>query len=195
MSVACDSGGLDDARALIEAADPSYPVLIDRDHRVASLYGMVNVPTAVWIDEEGRIVRNGETAFIDDRYRFMSGLESAPYLDAIRDWIRRGDESPFAAAPDASTSPGAKLHRSVRTGHVHFELARHLHEAGHRDAAIRHMKIAQSLIPDSWNFRRQAWKLHGDEAYGTSFLEEVQKLGGKPYYPPIVLPEGGSSGR
>ena len=28
----------------IEAARPTYPTLIDRDHRLAELYGIVNVP-------------------------------------------------------------------------------------------------------------------------------------------------------
>src|SRR2546427_117513 len=39
----------------IDAAKPTYPALIDRDHRLAELYGIVNVPQAVWIDEAGRI--------------------------------------------------------------------------------------------------------------------------------------------
>src|SRR5258705_4175744 len=46
----------------IEAAQPTYPTLIDREHRLAELYGIVNVPQAVWIDEAGRIVRPAEPA-------------------------------------------------------------------------------------------------------------------------------------
>src|SRR5262249_8135317 len=46
----------------IEAARPTYVNLIDRDHRLADLYHMVNVPQAVWIDEAGRIVRPPEPA-------------------------------------------------------------------------------------------------------------------------------------
>ena len=38
-------------------APPEYPCLIDAGHVVAELYGMYNVPQAVWIDEQGRIVR------------------------------------------------------------------------------------------------------------------------------------------
>ena len=38
------------ARAWIEAASPTYPCLIDRDHHVADLFNLVNVPQAVWID-------------------------------------------------------------------------------------------------------------------------------------------------
>src|SRR5258706_13443905 len=46
----------------IDAAKPTYPTLIDREHRLAELYGIVNVPQAVWIDEAGRIVRPAEGA-------------------------------------------------------------------------------------------------------------------------------------
>ena len=34
------------ARPWIEAANPTYPCLIDRNHHVADLYNMVNVPQA-----------------------------------------------------------------------------------------------------------------------------------------------------
>src|SRR5258707_8267295 len=46
----------------IEAAKPTYPTLIDREHRLAELYGIVNVPQAVWIDEAGGLVRPAEAA-------------------------------------------------------------------------------------------------------------------------------------
>ena len=51
---------------------------------------MVNVPTAVWIDERGRIVRPNEVAFVDDRFKSFTGMDSAPYVDAIRDWAVNG---------------------------------------------------------------------------------------------------------
>jgi len=59
------------ARPWIEAAAATYPCLIDRDHHLADLYNMVNVPQAVWIDEEGRIVRPPETAGSMDAFRAM----------------------------------------------------------------------------------------------------------------------------
>ena len=49
---------------------------------------------------------------------------------------------------------------------------------------------AQRLNPESWNYKRQAWALSDAERdYGTSFMKEVQKLNGKPYYAPRRLPE------
>ena len=47
----------------------SYTVLIDEKHLVSKLYNMVNVPTGVWINEQGRIVRPNEVAFVDDRFK------------------------------------------------------------------------------------------------------------------------------
>jgi peroxiredoxin len=34
----------------------SMPILIDKYHIVADLYGIVNVPAAVWVDEDSKIV-------------------------------------------------------------------------------------------------------------------------------------------
>ena len=51
ISVAQDTGGAKDAGPWIEKANPEYTALIDQEHLVTKLYGMVNVPTAVWINE------------------------------------------------------------------------------------------------------------------------------------------------
>ena len=89
------------ARPWIEAAKPSYPCLIDLDHRVADLYHMVNVPQAVWIDETGHIVRPTESAGAYEGFRAMdratrkvpdevaaiTSLAKRTYVDAVRDWV------------------------------------------------------------------------------------------------------------
>jgi len=77
---------------------------------VAELYDMVNVPTAVWIDTRGKIVRPSEPAGVTDAFRKNGSQEfSIPadamkelqakrkaYLDAIRDWVEKGPKSRFA---------------------------------------------------------------------------------------------------
>jgi hypothetical protein len=77
------------------AAKPEYTVLIDSTHLVTRLYDMVNVPTAVWINEQGQIVRPNEVAYVDNRFTFMHHIEAAPYLAGIRDWVAKSDQSPF----------------------------------------------------------------------------------------------------
>ena len=71
ITVALDSRGEVAVREFIEAAQPTYPCLIDREHRVATLYGMHNVPSAVWIYEAGRIVRTAEPLRTLDTIRQM----------------------------------------------------------------------------------------------------------------------------
>ena len=91
--MAQDTGGAKDAGPWITAAKPEYTALVDERQFVTQEYGMVNVPTGVWIDERGRIVRPNEVAFIDDRFKSFTGMDSAPYIDAIRDWAANGAKS------------------------------------------------------------------------------------------------------
>ena len=63
VTVALDSAGPEAARPWIEAARPEHPALIDEQHRLDELFGIVNVPSGVWIDEAGVIVRPPEPAF------------------------------------------------------------------------------------------------------------------------------------
>ena len=46
-----DSRGVSSAGGPIRKSKATHPSLIDVDHVVADLYDMVNVPTAVWIDD------------------------------------------------------------------------------------------------------------------------------------------------
>src|SRR2546426_424423 len=71
ITVAFDSAGNKAAEPWITMAKPTYPCLIDQRHLVAELYDMVNVPTAVWIDEQGQIVRPSEAAGVTDAFRQM----------------------------------------------------------------------------------------------------------------------------
>ena len=71
LAIAEESRGAASARPWIEAANPTYPCLIDTDHLVAARYGMVNVPQAVWIDEHGIIARPPESAGATDHFRRM----------------------------------------------------------------------------------------------------------------------------
>src|SRR5215212_5278199 len=62
VTVGIDAAGVEECRPFIEAAQPEHPSLIDTTHRLAELFGVVNIPNGVWIDEEGMIVRPAEPA-------------------------------------------------------------------------------------------------------------------------------------
>jgi tetratricopeptide (TPR) repeat protein len=149
---------------------------------------MVNVPTAVWINEQGRIVRPNEVAYVDNRYTSMHRIEAAEYLDALRDWIAQGEKSVFALSEQEVRERLAPQPPEWALAAAEFGLAEYFYRAGLKELSIRHYKEAQRLNPDNWNYKRQAWALSDAERdYGTSFMKEVQKLNGKPYYAPRKL--------
>lgn len=189
ISVAQDTGGLRDAGPWIEKARAEYTVLIDTEHLVTQLYGMANVPTAVWIDERGKIVRPNEVAFVDDRFKSFTHMDAAPYLDAIRDWVAKGERSAFALSEEELRKGLVPVSSDRLMADAEFTLAEYLYHAGHGQEAIPHFKEAPRLDPANWNYKRQAWLLSDAERdYGTSFAKEVEKLDGKPYYPPRQMP-------
>jgi hypothetical protein len=186
--VALDSAGADAAGEFIRAANPAHPSLIDAHYEVARAYNMVNVPTAVWIDEEGRIVRPNEVAFADNRYIEFTKFDMTRYLDAIRDWVRRGAASPYALDPKARRKRLPLPTEDQALAAAFFRLASHLHETDRPERAVPFFKRAQALEPESWCFKRQAWALtDAQKFYGTSFQAEVKALGGRPYYTPLDL--------
>ena len=93
ITVAMESRGAKSAGGPIRKSKATHPSLIDEDHLVADLYNMVNVPQAVWIDEEGRIVRPTEVPG-----RQASGRSGGD--DGARRW---SSESPLPAAGRAGT--------------------------------------------------------------------------------------------
>jgi tetratricopeptide (TPR) repeat protein len=191
VSIAQDTGGARDAGPWITREHLDYTVLIDEQHAVTQRYGLVNVPTAVWINEQGRIVRPGEVAYVDDRYKAFHHIDAAPYLEAIRDWAQNGDRSRYVFS-EAEMKQRLKTANPERAqADAEFALAEYLYKKGYGAEAIAHFKEAQRLAPDNWNYKRQAWALSDAERdYGTTFMNEVKKLNGKPYYEPRPLPEG-----
>lgn len=200
IAVAFDSAGNAAAEPWITAAKATYPCLIDREHVVAELYDMVNVPTAVWIDERGKIVRPSEPAGVTDAFRKMDRTNfSIPpdamselqekrkaYLDAIRGWIANGPASKFALNEKEVLR---RMHtpddQQVRAA-ANFRLGEYLYANGHAKSAQRYFAEAKRLRPESWNYARQAWALEErTKAGGPEFWSAVDALGERKYYPPV----------
>ena len=75
--------GPDASRALIEAASPEHPSLLDPTHRMDALFGVVNIPNVVWVDERGMIVRPPEPGWPEGRMELPDDMMAAiPELGA-----------------------------------------------------------------------------------------------------------------
>ena len=191
ISVAQDTNGVQDAGKWITDAHPTYTALIDEKHLVSKLYNMVNVPTGVWIDEQGRVVRPNEVAFVDDRFKNFTGLHSTPYLEELKDWAEKGNKSAYVMSEEKLREKLAVNDPNALLASAEFALGEHLYKAGHLPEAVPHFKEAQRLNPKSWSYKRQAYALSDAKRdYGTTFSQEVEKSGGsKVYYAPPDLPE------
>jgi hypothetical protein len=181
VAVGLDTLGGAGCRAFIEAAKPEHPSLIDQHHVLADLFGVINIPSSVWIDERGMIVRPAEPAPAPPRQNAPPRLnlpaelpqhfvemfaeaakikrDPESYHAALKDWVEKGSASRFALAPDEVIARSRPRDADKALGHAHFQLATQLEMDGHHDAAIKHFREAHRLVPDSWTFRRQAWSL------------------------------------
>jgi peroxiredoxin len=212
VAVALDTGGSEAARPWIERARSTHPVLIDEAHVLDELLGIVNVPSGVWIDEGGLIVRPPEPAFpwqprvpsdellsrlpplAAEQLREAQKIRIEPdrYVAALRDWVRHGARSPYALAPDEVIARSQARTEKQSRAAACFELAQHLQRRGQAAAAVRWFREAHRLAPENWTYKRQAWSLADPlqgptEAYDSDWLSDVRAIGPENYYPPLEL--------
>lgn len=183
VTVGLDSLGIEGCRAFIEAASPQHPSLIDQHHVLADKFGVINIPSSIWIDEQGMIVRPAEPApapLKEDEsntpniempkeipQRVIDMIAEAAKLPrskgeyhlALRDWVEKGAASEFAMDAEKVVERSRPRNLETALGHAHFELASHFEIEGNHKLAIKHFRRAHELVPDSWTFRRQAWSL------------------------------------
>jgi hypothetical protein len=207
VTVALDTGGAEAARHFIERAAPTHPSLIDEGHVLDELLGIVNVPSGVWIDEAGAIVRPPEPAFprrpkkLDDPGELPTVLaetlaeankiqiEPERYVAALKEWVHEGRHALSADEVLARSRPrSADQARAAAC----FELGQHLHRTGSADAAVRWFREAHRLQPDNWTYKRQAWSFADPfqgrtDQYDSSWLDDVKAIGAENYYEPLDL--------
>jgi hypothetical protein len=176
------------------------------------LLGVVNVPSGVWIDERGTIVRPPEPAFpwrprqpteellsqlppiMAEQLREAQkiSIDPEPYVAALRDWVAHGESSSYALGSEeviARSRPRGIEHSRAAAS---FELGQYLHRAGDSEAAVGWFREAHRLQPENWTYKRQAWTfadpLQGpSDVYESDWLTEVRSIGAANYYPPVQL--------
>ena len=152
----------------------------------------MNVPTGVWIDEQGRVVRPGEPAWTTNQtYNALNSkgqpivTEGEQYVAALRDWVEKGERSQYAMSDEVFAARVKPRSADAMEAEASFKLAVWFQQAGNTDRADVYFERAQRLNPDDWNYHRQQWSFEG-QAAGRKFQEKVQKLE-TPYYPTLKL--------
>ncbi len=187
IAAAQDTGGPTVANPWYDRAHVTYTALTDANHTVSSLYQMVNVPTGVWIDEAGKIVRPAEVAYSKQQTVLGRSIGDNRYAEGLRDWVENGAKSAYAMTPDKLQPRLTARDSRQRLADAHFKLGAYFSEQGNRELAARHWRESQQLSPDNWNYHRQEWSFDKSKEM-TNFLTKVRNLGTRPYYDPVEFP-------
>lgn len=195
ICAAQDTGGEAVAGAIFDAASPTYVQVVDEDHVISSAFNFVNVPSAAWIDETGRIARIDEGTYAavheigagDQKIVFGNDV----YAQALKDWVAKGARSKFAQST-ATVSGNIRKHSfDQRKADAAFRLANLFRAHGRKDKAEQYWEMARMLNPDSINFIRQNLTLTEEGSAGETFRKVVMDYAnqGKDYYRPLDLEE------
>jgi hypothetical protein len=118
------------------------------------------------------------------------------YLDALRDWVRRGPESPAVvpAGEAAQRLGGTAKWGDPAKAAAHFRIAETLYRRKDPDAAQEHFATAARLWPENWAYQRQARQLAdpdtvGELDAGPEFWRSLETRGPGTFYPPVELPD------
>ena len=179
--------------------------LIDEALMTVAAFGWVNVPSALWFDETGTIVRGPEISFVKakqpmaindaisgEQREMFDYINAFPHsgeawIDALRDWVTLGTASRFALPPHEVVSRSRTHGIEQAQAAAHYAMGEHLRGVD-ASAALAHFRRSHELDPEQWNRKRQAWALHGgSEPFDTTFLAEMRAHGATSFYPEVNL--------
>ncbi len=151
------------------------PAVLDPDHRLSDVFGVVNVPSTIWLDEEGRVAKPPTIAPGDDQFHEFTAVEAARHHDALRAWL---------AGQDPAEVDQAEADDDLRAARAERRLAAWLHAHERPEAARRHYDAAVALAPLDFSIRRSSMRHRGENPFGEEFFElwEEWSAAGRPGY-------------
>jgi hypothetical protein len=193
--VGLEMGGAEVLRPYIEDAAPEHPSLIDETHLMDARFGVTNIPSGIWIDEQGMIVRPHDGDAVPPPVmrpakdgtlkpfglggRF--GHSPDHYADMVRDWLAKGQDSQYAMTPDEVVAASHPQTREISEAAAHFELAQHVWRTeGFSPRALAHFARAHTLQPDNITYKRQAYSQYrtsvtDDPNENSRFLQQPEE--------------------
>ena len=193
ICAAQDTGGEAAAGPIFDAANPTYIQVVDEDHLVSSAFNFVNVPSAAWIDEEGRIVRIDEGTYSkvhelgvgDQSISFGTDV----YEPALKDWVANGAQSKHVQSA-ATVAGNIRQHTAdQQKADAAFCLGNLFRKHAMDNKADEYWNMASALNPDSVNFIRQNLTLSEEGSAGEQFraMRDNFEATGTDYYRPIDI--------
>jgi len=186
ISVAQDTAGEAAAGPIFDAAKVTYTSIVDTQHLISSLYNFVNVPSAAWIDEQGKIVRINEGTYAKQHKLASRTIGTDDYTPALRDWVAKGANSQYVWSKDQVASKIRGKSTDEVKAEALFQLGAYFHQQQNQPKAEQYWKQAQALFPDSWNIHRQEWAIDEPQNAGGNWMQKVRGLK-KPYYADLEL--------
>jgi hypothetical protein len=193
LCAAQDTGGEAVAGPIFDAANATYIQVVDPDHIISSAFNFVNVPSAAWVDEEGRIVRIDEGTYAKNHEIYKGdqtiSFGTDVYSPALKDWIAKGKDSVHVQSAETVTSNIRQHTPDQLLADASFRLANLFRTHGYSEKAEHYWEKARSLNPDSVNFIRQNLTLTEEGSAGESFikLRDGYITEGKDYYRPLDI--------
>jgi peroxiredoxin len=173
VAVALDD---DEERVRHWTGKAGMPPVLDPDHRLSDVFGVVNVPSTVWLDEDGHVAKTPTIAPGDDQFKDFTEVDSAQHHEALRQWVRDG------VVPERSVED--EPDDDVRRARAERRLAAWLQREGRAEEARRHFDTAVRLAPLDFSIRRSSMRIRGEDPFGQEFFQlwEEWSAAGRPGY-------------
>jgi len=187
ISVAQDTGGEEAAGYIFDDANVSYTDIIDVNHQISSLYNLVNVPSGVWIDEQGKIMRINEGTYAKEHMNGAWGTND--YVPIVRDWVKKGADSEYVWDRDKVRESIVQRTPEAERAQPAFRLGGYYFTNDNDEKAEQYWTMAQELDPTSWNYLRQDLLYEEGGSAGPEWRarrEKIEGAGGN-YYAPLEI--------
>ncbi len=160
-------------------------VVLDADHRLAEAYGITNVPSTVWIDEDDRVVKPPTITPGNNMFQEFTQIDAEGHHQALRRWVHEGVAPTLPTRDDGSDPTVARLPSAdEQLARAERRLASWLHRHGDTDAAEAHYQRAVELAPMDWTISRGSMPARGQDPFGDDFfgIWQVWDDAGRPDY-------------
>lgn len=142
VTVSLELGSAEESRPFIEAAQAEHPSLLDPGHQLGELFGVVNIPNVIWIDEAGVIVRPAEPGW--------PGATQMPGEFVSRMMQQRAADAAAAPPPAEGDAPKfVDLMKLIRTGQDRESYADAIRDWAHRGSDSPHAMTPDEVIAAS----------------------------------------------